>query len=1003
MSKISADIKWLSDPEMFAVNRIKAHSDHRFYTALEESKLENEMSLRQSLNGIWRFSFADTPEERIVDFYKNGYDINDFDQIKVPGHIQMQGYDKCQYVNVMYPWDGVEELDRGEIPKHYNPVGSYVKTFKVDSALQEKRTFISFQGVENAFYVWLNGEFVGYSQDSFTPSEFEITEYLEENNTLCVEVYKYSSASWLEDQDFWRFSGIFRDVYLYAVPEIHVEDIFIKAIPNEIFNQGELSVELQLSDASDGKIELYLNDEQLKTQNVTFDNNYFKTSVIVENIKLWSAENPYLYNLNIVIYNKNNEIVEVIPQSVGFRKFSLEDGIMKINGKRIVFKGINRHEFNGFTGRVLSKEDMIWDIEFMKRNNINAVRTSHYPNDSYWYELCDKYGIYLIDEANLETHGTWLYGKDSSKIALPGDRPEWKEDVLDRAKSVFERDKNHPSIIIWSCGNESYGGSNIYEMSRFFKENDSTRLVHYEGVFHDRRYNETSDMESTMYVKPADIRKYLEHNPKKPFINCEYMHAMGNSLGGMKLYTDLEDEYDMYQGGFIWDYIDQSIIEVDANGKKQFRYGGDFDEKPNDGDFCADGVIFSDRTYSPKVAEMKYLYQNLTIKPELDKVTINNRNLFTNTNEFEFVRKVLLDGVQVYEDTFETDIEPLSKSKVQLQNIDISAKGEYIIEVSAKLRKSTLWADKGFELAWGQKVIPYNLGVKSDTNNVMRTALGSANYGVYGKDFSVMFSKKGKMISLKYFGQELIKDGFMPIYWRAATQNDNGNEYNYRGGMWREATLTQKPVSFEVVERTNSHTTIMYKYKIWNEREDIVCVSYTVDSSGIIKVKADYPGVIGLSELPLFGMHMKMPREYDLFKFYGKGPDENYIDRNNGNKIGVYEGNRDDNLTPYILPQGCGNRTDVRWIEVTDVNGVGIKITATKMPFESSVLPYSQIELDTATHYDELPNAIKTNIIIAAKQMGIGGDDSWGAPTQEIYKIPSEESMSLEFTIESKR
>lgn len=540
MTAKEAKLSWLEDPEVFAVNRIPAHSDHTYF-----EKETEERPLRQCLNGSWLFSYAKNPSMRVERFYEDSYDCSGFDTIQVPGHLETQGYGRNQYINTMYPWDGEEFLRPPMVSKRNNPVGSYVKYFTLEEQMKGKRTFISFQGVETAFYVWLNGTFIGYSEDSFTPAEFELTETLREGeNKLAVEVYKRSSASWLEDQDFFRFSGIFRDVFLYSIPRVHVRDIFVKAGLTDSYQEGTLEIRAELiRDIDDVTIEASLRDgDEKEIWNGNAEGKeevFFKASGLA--VLPWSAEEPRLYRLYLYVKNDEGQILEFIPQKVGFRRFEMKDRIMCLNGKRILFKGVNRHEFNPVRGRAITREDMLWDIRFMKQHNINAVRTSHYPNQTLWYELCDEYGIYLIDETNLESHGSWQkLGEVEPSWNVPGDRPEWKAAVLDRASSMFERDKNHPSVLIWSCGNESYAGTDIEAMSEYFHEKDDSRLVHYEGVFWNRKYDHISDMESRMYAKPAEIEEYLENDPKKPYISCEYMHSMGNSTGGMKLYTDLE-------------------------------------------------------------------------------------------------------------------------------------------------------------------------------------------------------------------------------------------------------------------------------------------------------------------------------------------------------------------------------------------------------------------------------------------------------------------------------
>ena len=558
-------LSWLTDPEVFAVNRQKAHSDHRFFVPAEDN---TERETRYSLNGSWKFSYAPCPAERPEDFYREDFELSGWKEIQVPGHIQLQGYDHPHYVNTMYPWDGKASLRPPEIDWTDNPVGSYVKEFDLPSEMKGQRVFVSFQGVERAFYVWCNGRFVGYSEDSFTPPEFELTEWLKEKgNRLAVRVYKHSSASWLEDQDFFRFSGIFREVYLYAGPEIHLRDLFVKAGLSENLREGRLAVEAEFLYSGDwgGEAEdsfalqaALCSPEGKKLgcweQEILLGQEKTAFQLPLKEIAVfpWSAEEPWLYTLDLKVVRQGS-ILERVRQPVGFRRFELKDGLMLLNGKRILFHGINRHEFDYRRGRAVTEEDMLWDIRFLKQHNINAVRTSHYPNQSRWYELCDRYGIYVVDEANLESHGSWQkMSVCEPSWNVPGSRTEWMACTLDRGRSMLERDKNHPSILIWSCGNESYAGDCIKAMGDYFRERDESRLVHYEGVFWNRSYEAVSSMESQMYTSPEKVEEFLKEHPEKPFLMCEYMHAMGNSLGGMDRYMDLEESFPSYQGCCIW-------------------------------------------------------------------------------------------------------------------------------------------------------------------------------------------------------------------------------------------------------------------------------------------------------------------------------------------------------------------------------------------------------------------------------------------------------------------
>ncbi|MDY3359107.1 MAG: glycoside hydrolase family 2 TIM barrel-domain containing protein [Clostridium celatum] len=998
-------IEWLSNPEIFRVNRIDAHSDHLYYENKEDIKLGYDMPLRQSLNGKWRFAYAVNQDERIKDFYKDDYDCSNFDYINVPGHIQMQGYDKCQYINTMYPWDGHDELRPPHISKTYNPVGSYVKHFTVKEELKNKKTFVSFQGVETAFYVWLNGEFIGYSEDTFTPSEFDITDYLRDGeNKLAVEVYKRSSASWIEDQDFWRFSGIFRDVYLYAIPECHVDNIFVKAGLDDSYTNGILNLDLNIKFNKDCFVNIYLEDKEgnsICSLDKVQAQDILNKEIILDKVNQWSAESPYLYNLYIELVDENDELIEIIKQRVGFRRFELKDNIMHLNGKRILFKGVNRHEFNCKTGRAITKEDMLWDIKFLKQHNINSVRTSHYPNNSMWYDLCDEYGIYLIDEANLESHGSWQkMGKCEPSWNIPGSLPEWKDVVVDRAESMFERDKNHPSILIWSCGNESYAGSNILEMTKYFHKKDDSRLVHYEGVFWNREFDEISDMESRMYAKPAEIEEYLNNDPKKPYISCEYMHAMGNSCGGLNLYTELEEKYPMYQGGFIWDYIDQAIEVTDENGESKLVYGGDFDDRATDYCFCTDGIIYADRTISPKSQEVKYLFSNIKIKPDNKGIIIKNNNLFEGTENYEFVCYIEHEGNRIFEKTIVEDVAAGTEKYVEIDYPNIEKNVEVTYNVSMILKEDTLWATKGYEVAFGQAVYTNLDNLESkDNDDKLEVVHGDVNIGVKGKGFSMMFSiQEGGLISLRYDDKEYITRAPKTSFFRATTDNDRGNGHNFRCSQWQIAGLHQRLVDFKLNEEENK-VILEYKFIMPTSIETTNTVIYTVTPDGAINVNLKYKGVEGMSEIPLYGMDFKLKKELGNFKYYGLGPDENYIDRNEGTRLGVFENTAMNNMSKYLIPQECGNRTGVRWVKVTDDNGKGLCFKYDKKPFELSVLPYSAYEIENAMHIDELPKVNYTWVRIIAKQMGVGGDDSWGAPVHDQYLIPSNEDIDFSFTV----
>jgi beta-galactosidase len=1106
-------LDWLEDVGVFAVNRLPAHSDHAYYGSVAEARSRVPMEMRHSLNGSWKFHYSPNPASRPAGFFSEAFGTSSWGDIQVPGHIQTQGYGQMQYVNTMYPWDGHEELRPPFISKEDNPVGSYVKLFDLPADMAGKPVCISFQGVETAFYVWLNGKFVGYSEDSFTPSEFDLTPYVREGeNKLAVEVFQRSTGSWLEDQDFWRFSGIFRDVYLYTVPSIHVYDLDVRAELDESLTQGSLRASLAFRETppagSKAVVKLYdaEGNEVAYAATALGEGLNAVLETKVGNPELWSAEKPYLYELIVEVLDANGALVEAIPNRVGFRRFEMKNKIMTLNGQRIVFKGVNRHEFNPRTGRAISKEDMLWDIRTIKRNNMNAVRTSHYPNQSYWYELCDEYGVYVIDEMNLETHGSWQkMGAVEPSWNIPGSRLEWQDIVMDRAISMYERDKNHPSILIWSLGNESYVGDVLVNVSRYFRSVDSGRLVHYEGVFYDRAFTEASDMESRMYAKPADIQKYLDQNPDKPYISCEYMHAMGNSLGGMSLYTDLERKYAMYQGGFIWDYIDQSVYKKDRYGKEFLAYGGDFGDRPTDYGFCTNGIVYADRKESPKMQEVKFLYQNIKLMPDREGVAIRNENLFADTSELDLVFVLSADGRELASRVEQINVAAGGEAYVSFEFAEGAltlVPGEYAVDASFRLKEDTLWAEAGHEVAFGQHVFRVesaagsgvgamdisggnagdawglggsatgaNDGVEAkdaaenasistawglgggmdglpgtsgeagagasgglifvggaadicgpdgcalpggttgidaipgkaaDVRAKLAIVHGDVNIGVKGRDFSAIFSKQAmSLISLNYAGREMIATPPAPLFWRATTDNDRGFSQGFDAGVWYAASLARKCVGIDVEEDgEDGSITIAYRFRFSVSAELETRMAYTVRPDGSIRVQADYSGAAGLPKLPIFAVSFKVSADYDQLKWLALGPEENYADRAQGARLCSFEGTAAGNVSGYVMPQESGNRTGVRRLDVTDVLGRGIRIAADGAPVECGVSPYTAFELENAQHVYELPQAHYTVITVAGRQMGVGGDDSWGAPVHEPYTIPSDAPMSFSFVIE---
>lgn len=1022
MSNFDSNI--IKNPEIFEQNRLAAHSDHVCYKN-ELEKIKGKSSLRYDMNGLWKFAYAKNQSLAPCGFEAANYDCKSWDEIRVPAHIQMEGYDVPIYTNTTYPWEADEFIKPGEVPEIFNPVASYVKYFTIPENMKNKRVCISFQGVESGFALWLNGHYVGYSEDTFDPSDFELTDYIVEGeNKLAVRVWKWTSSSWCEDQDFYRFSGIFRDVFLYAVPCAHVEDLSVVPTLNDTFDEGTLSVSIKADGDGVASVKLYeLGDlsvekyDRAKLLLEEFDielrnKEICEGSCNVKNPLLWSAEKPNLYEVKIIVKDTHGNETEFISQLAGFRRFEMVDGLMKLNGKRIVFKGVNRHEFSSITGRVPNRDEVIKDVVTMKKNNINAIRTSHYPDDSMLYELCDIYGIYMIAENNLESHGTWeAYNKGYVDLdfVVPKDKPQWREMMLDRANSCYQRDKNHPAILIWSCGNESFGGKTIYEMSQLFRQLDKHRLVHYEGVFSDRSYNDTSDMESQMYTPAAGIEKFLAEHPEKPFICCEYTHAMGNSCGAMHKYTELTDREPRYQGGFIWDYIDQSIYKKDRYGKWFLTYGGDFGDRPTDGDFSGNGICYGgEREASPKMQEVKFNYQNISVDFDSDYIfTVTNKNLFVNTSVFDAFAILLADGEEVYRTKLQISVPPMEQASyevpVTLKNSMIDVEKEYCIVVSFVLKENTIWEKAGYEIAFGQHMIKKPVSEYSCDKSV-ELVVGNGNILVRGENFKALFSRMNLgMVSYVYGGVEMLPNTIpLPNFWRTPTNNDSGNMMPQRYAQWKIASMyvtTRQNQRFADtsprVEKNDNNIAITYTYFMPTTPQSSCEVTYRVFGDGTIETTLSYDPVKELGDMPEFGMMFKLDADYDTVKWYGLGPQETYEDRQHGGKYGVYENKVADNVAEYLVPQESGNKCRVRYAKVMDKKGRGMLFFGDELSF--SALPYTPHELENAAHHFELPPVHYTVVRVAKKQMGVGGDDSWGSHTHPEYLLDASEKMEFTF------
>ena len=1005
------DASKLKDPSFFAENRVAAHSDHAVYANLDELA-QGESSLRMSLNGLWKFHYARNAGQVIPGFEAANYDCTGWADIRVPAHIQMEGYGAPQYANMQYPWDGYQQVEIGEIPQEFNPVACYIKTFYLPESMTDKRVFVSFQGAESCIAVWCNGQYVGFASDSFTPSEFELTPYLTAGeNRLSCRVERWSAGSWLEDQDFIRFSGIFRDVYLYAIPAVHVADLRVKTLMDAPFTAAvlDLSVTMTLADNTPScKVKMQLMDgETVLAEHVQPAASSLTVQMAVQSPRLWSSEAPNLYNLLLTVENEDMQPVEVIRQRVGFRKFECKDAIMYLNGQRMVFKGVNRHDFCAESGRAVPAEKIRRDLLTMKRNNINAVRTSHYPNSSILYDLCDELGLYVIDENNMETHGIWdvvARGKKPLDYMLPGNRMDWLPMLLDRVNSTYQRDKNHACILIWSCGNESFGGDVIYEMSQLFRKLDDTRLVHYEGVTHDRRREDTTDIESQMYTPVAKLREFLAQYRQKPFILCEYTHSMGNSNGAMHWYTEYAYEEPLYQGGFIWDFIDQSIRTKDRYGRTTYAYGGDFDDRPSDYQFCGNGIVCGDGTESPKMQEVKYNYQNIVAKVTDTKAVITNRAMFTNTDAFDCIALLEREGKLIASAPLETHVPPLESREYDLPFARQTRGGEYAVTLSFRLKEDTPWAVKGYETAFAQGVYKVAEQLRATRRTPLRVVRGDYNTGVHGEHFSVLFSDaQGGLASYRWGGQEMLKTIPRPNFWRAPTDNDCGNHMQLRYAAWKIAsmyasttatpTLAKQNAHPEAVENPDGTVSICYTYGLGLQTSATCDLTYTVHPSGQVDMRLDYDPAADMGDMPEFGVLLKMSADYDRLRYYGYGSQENYVDRCEGARLGIFQTTVRENVSKYLVPQECGNRTGVRWAEVTDYRGRGLRFMSEGMEF--SALPYTPHELENAMHDYELPPIHYTVIRANLRQMGVGGDDSWGARTHEQYLLQTDGHMTF--------
>lgn len=998
------------NPEVYGINKEPAHATLIPYPNVELAlrAIRNDSPYYLSLNGKWHFNWVRKPADRPVDFYKPDFDVSGWDTIPVPANWQMHGYGIPIYTNIKHPFPANPPY----IPHDYNPVGSYRRTFFIPSEWKDRQIFIHFDGVKSAFYIWVNGHKVGYSQDSMLPAEFDLTPYLRPGaNTLAVEVYRWSDGSYLEDQDMWRLSGIYRNVYLMAMPAVHISDFHVRAGLDDKYENGLLqirpkirtfkkvdtkgwTVQAQLYD--DGKPVLanaisrpvndIINEKYPQRDTVKFG----LLEATVASPKKWSAEIPNLYTLVLTLQDADGQIVEAESCRVGFRSIEIADGQVLINGQPVTFYGVNRHEHDPVHGQAIPVTRMIQDIKLLKQHNINAVRTSHYPDDPIWYELCDQYGLYLIDEANLESHELGGY---LSNV------PQWNGAFMQRAIGMVERDKNHPSVIFWSLGNESGCGPNHAAMAAWIKDYDPTRPIHYEGAVGVPKDPYYVDVISRMYPKIHELVDLAARsNDDRPVVMCEYAHAMGNSVGNLKEYWDAIRSHKRLIGGFIWDWADQALRKKTEDGREFWAYGGDYGDKPNDGNFCCNGLVAADRTPHPHIMEVKKVYQQIFVTPvdlATGKVRIRNDYHFQNMDFVNVLWEVTEDGKVIQSGDLGTlAIAPQSEQEVTIPfNMPATpaAGREYYLKVTFALAEDTPWAPKRHVVAWEQFELPLSVPTAAvaslDTMPAVSFVQSEKAMTVKGVDFLLTVGMAdGAIQSFTYKDKELVASPLVPNFWRVPIDNDRGNGMPRRHGVWKDAGPKRVVTSVEVQQPAPQKVEITVG-AILPAGQSSCGFTYTVFGNGEVIVRAGVDLAGQLPELPRFGMQMAVPGEFKNVTWLGRGPHETYWDRKTGAAVGRYTATVEQLIHEYVRPQENGNRSDVRWFTLTNADGAGLLVVG--MPtVDFSAWPYTMDDLEQAQHIHELPRSANITVNIDYRQMGVGGDDSWGARTHKEYMLP---------------
>ena len=1011
--------------KVFRINKELPRATSVPYSSMKQAiKCDRtDSDYRKSLNGTWDFKWSSCPDERPADFYKQDFDISDWDTIKVPSNWQLQGFGTALYTNATYPFKVDPPRVMGDSPEYYtnnkdrNPIGSYRRTFTIPADWNGRQIFINFDGVDSAFYLWINGQMVGYSQDSRTPAEFDITEYINTNgeNIVAAEVYRYCDGSYLEDQDFWRLSGIYRNVYLYSAPKVEIRDFEIKADLDEQYTDAQFSVKATLVNHSSENQQplevtttlLDYNGNEVETGKGTLTPaknsidagegiDYIFTTTIKKPAK-WTAETPNLYTVVISSTNADGETVDIRSARFGFRKVEIKNAQLLVNGKAIYVKGVNRHEHEPDTGHYVDTEDMIRDIKLMKQFNINTVRTCHYPDVPEWYDLCDQYGLYIIDETNIETHGMG-YGPESLAKA-----PTWGPAHLDRTVNMVERDKNHPCVIIWSLGNEAGNGVNFELTSKWIRNRDKSRPVHYEQA----HGGDNTDIYCPMYASIEHMIRYAENNPTKPGIQCEYAHAMGNSIGNLQQYWDAYEKYPCLQGGSIWDWVDQGLWKTDTEtGKKFFAYGGDFGDAPNDRSFCINGVVQPDRKPNPHAYEVKKVYQNIkvtAIDPKVGKYSVYNKYTFIPLDFVDINWQLTENGIVIDEGTKPCPAIPAGETQ-EVTVIPSVAKangiGDFFLKISFTLKDKQSWAPKGYDIAWDQFELTYlNSETKIANARTAPTDINETDDSVVvsGKDYQITFCKKsGLLVGYKFKGEDLILDPLKPNFWRVPTNNDNGNQMPDRLRVWKDAGANAQLTDISV-NKKDCCLQIITTFSVIKDKADLV-TEYKVFDKGDIVVTNKLTSDKELPNIPKVGQQLTMPAEFVNAYWYGRGPWENYNDRNTGAAVGIYSEVVDEPEHMYVDVQEYGNKTDVRWASWLNKGGLGLLAVAADT-IEISAWPWTQNDLCDNRHPFELPARDFITVNIDLGQMGVGGDNSWGARTHPEFCYPAGNDYNWSFTI----